>query len=311
VLVDIDLTHASRFGELKRWIAGLPKDRKVVFAADKGERRQVAQAHALGATTVLPRPVEIAALLGELVGAEGALVRSSTISPAPGPGVARGIDALQTIFASVGLGQSLSPTSLDHSTEAVVADVEQEGLEPWIETVRRHHSQTYQHCLLVTGVAAAFAAHLGFSSADRRKLTLAALLHDIGKAKIPIAILEKPGPLDPEETAIMRKHPELGHAELQRGAAWPADILDLVLHHHELLDGSGYPHGLRDGEIPDLVRLMTISDVFGALLERRSYKEPLTGPAAYKVLQAMKGKLDPDIVRALEPVAQRAAAPDG
>jgi putative nucleotidyltransferase with HDIG domain len=306
--VDIDLTSADCFGDVKRWISKLPKERKVIFAVDKGARRQIAQAHALGATTVLPRPIEVPALLGELVGADGALVSRSAAIAAPGSGVAHGVDALQAIFASVGLEQPLQVGSLDRPSEAVVAEIEQEGLAPWVETVRRHHSQTYQHCLLVTGVAAAFATHLGFSSADRRKLTLAALLHDIGKAKIPIAILEKPGPLDPDETAIMRKHPEFGHAELQRGAGWPAEILDLVLHHHELLDGSGYPHGLQASEISDLVRIMTISDVFGALLERRSYKEPLSGPAAFKILQAMTGKLDADIVRALEPVAHRSDA---
>lgn len=303
--VDIDLTNTSCFDDVKRWIFGLPKDRRIVFAVDEGERLQTAQAHALGATATLARPVEVPALLGEFVGADEVLVcQSSAISGEPGESVARGIDALQTIFASVVSGKSPDRGRLENTSEAVAAGIAEEGLAPWIEAVRAHHSQTYQHCLLVTGVAAAFSSHLGFSSADRRKLTLAALVHDIGKAKIPIAILEKPGPLDPDEAAIMRTHPELGHAALRGSKGWPADMLDLVLHHHEYLDGSGYPHGLRASEISDLVRIMTISDVFGALLERRSYKEPLSGPAAYKILRAMKGKLDADIVGALEPVAQ-------
>jgi putative nucleotidyltransferase with HDIG domain len=304
-LVDIDLADTRRFDEVKRWIFGFPKDRKVVFAIDDGARVQAAQAHALGATAVLPRPVALPALLGEFAGGDGALVcRSGASANEPGDGIEHGIDALQTIFASVGLGSPLDRGQLDRSSDAIVGSVGQDGLAPWIAMVRKHHSQTYQHCLLVTGVAAAFACHLGFSSADRRKLTLAALLHDIGKAKVPVAILEKPGALDPDELAIMRKHPELGHAELQGARGWSPDILDMVLHHHEYLDGSGYPHGLRAGEISDLVRIMTISDVFGALLERRSYKEPLSGPAAYMILQNMRGKLDPDIVRALEPVAR-------
>ena len=74
-------------------------------------------------------------------------------------------------------------------------------------------------------------------------------------------------------------------------------MLDMVVHHHEYLDGSGYPHGLQGSEIADLVRVITISDVFGALIERRSYKPPLSGDAAYKILVDMGPKLDRDLVR--------------
>ena len=72
----------------------------------------------------------------------------------------------------------------------------------------------------------------------------------------------------------------------------------MVVHHHEYLDGSGYPHKLSGSEISDLVRIITIADVFGALIERRSYKPPLTGDAAYKILLDMGPKLDKDLVRA-------------
>jgi HD-GYP domain-containing protein (c-di-GMP phosphodiesterase class II) len=71
-----------------------------------------------------------------------------------------------------------------------------------------------------------------------------------------------------------------------------------VVHHHELLDGSGYPHGLKGNEISDLVRIMTISDIFGALIERRSYKPPLSSEAAFQILVDMGPKLDMDLVRA-------------
>ena len=83
----------------------------------------------------------------------------------------------------------------------------------------------------------------------------------------------------------------------------------MVVHHHEYLDGSGYPHGLQGREICDLVRIMTISDIFGALIERRSYKPPLAAEAAYQILLDMGPKLDTDLVRAfkalMEPDQQR------
>jgi HD-GYP domain-containing protein (c-di-GMP phosphodiesterase class II) len=81
-------------------------------------------------------------------------------------------------------------------------------------------------------------------------------------------------------------------------------MLDMIVHHHEFLDGSGYPHGLHGKEISDLVRIMTISDVFAALIERRSYKPPVSAEAAYQVLLDMGPKLDTDLVRAFKFVSR-------
>jgi hypothetical protein len=75
------------------------------------------------------------------------------------------------------------------------------------------------------------------------------------------------------------------------------EMLDMVAHHHEYLDGSGYPHGLQASELSDLVRMITIADIFGALIERRVYKAPLSGEAAYGILMDMGPKLDRDLVR--------------
>jgi len=149
------------------------------------------------------------------------------------------------------------------------------------------------------------------SRKDRQRLSFAGMLHDIGKARIPLAILEKPGPLDESEMEVMRKHPEYGLEALGGNSGLPAEMLDIVARHHELLDGSGYPHGLSGNEISDLVRIMTISDIFGALLERRSYKPPLSSEAAYQILLDMGPRLDRDLVGAFKFVSrmdQRTAA---
>ena len=109
----------------------------------------------------------------------------------------------------------------------------------------------------------------------------------------------------------MRKHPEYGFHALKVANAVPSEMLDIVLHHHEMLDGSGYPHGLQGREISDLVRMVTIADVFGALIERRSYRPPLSGEVAYQILLDMGPKLDKDLVRAFKfasRVSQSAAA---
>jgi putative nucleotidyltransferase with HDIG domain len=215
---------------------------------------------------------------------------------------------LQRIFLATVSHTKVELDVIREAGKTVVSHVESEGLVRWIDTVRAHHSLTYQHCLLVTGVAVMFGQHLGFSSDDRRKLALAGLLHDIGKANIPVKLLEKPGPLDADELILIRKHPQLGFAALQEIAELDPDMLDMVLHHHEYLDGSGYPDGIEAGKLSDFARIMTIADVFGALIERRAYRAPLSPSTAYQILQDMGAKLDKDLVREFSAVARTPVA---
>jgi putative nucleotidyltransferase with HDIG domain len=214
------------------------------------------------------------------------------------------MDTLQGIFSSASQDQPVDAALISSAGEAVVGEIESQGLASWIDTVRKHHSQTYQHCLIVTGVAVGFGQHIGVSRADRQRLSFAGMLHDLGKAKIPLAILEKPGALDKDELVLMRQHPQLGIDALGPDCGLEPAMIDMVLHHHELLDGSGYPHGIAGKEISDLVRIMTISDIFGALIERRSYKPPLSTDTAYQILLDMGPKLDTDLVREFRFVSQ-------
>ena len=302
-VIDTSLKDVSRLMELKDWLAKRPKGGKAIFVIDKASRIEEMRAFAIGATGVVHRPVKGRELLNQLWGEFGSLADSGGELRKDGaPGVVAALDALQDIFASACLGGQLDTESIQAAGEQVVSQIGEHGLGRWIDTVRKHHSQTYQHCLLVTGAAVAFGQHLGVGQGDRVRLSSAGLLHDIGKARIPLSILEKPGPLDQDELIVMRNHPQLGADALQ-AAALPPEMLDMVLHHHELLDGSGYPHALQASDISDLVRIMTISDIFGALIEKRSYKPPLSADAAYQILVDMGPKLDKDLVREFQAVA--------
>lgn len=301
---DIDLNNETPLLRLKEWLKRKPPNAKAIFLTEKTSHLQQTRAYALGATDILYRPVDGRELLTKLWGDAAAL------STDPGntairnsPAVSTAVDTLQSIFSSACAGEPLSPSSINSAGDAVVGHFETQGLAAWIDTVRTHHSMTYQHCLLVTGLAVAFGQQIGVSRIDRQRLSFAGMLHDIGKARIPLAILEKPSRLNEEEMAVMRKHPQLGIDALGTVAGLPAEMLDMVVHHHEYLDGSGYPHGLHASEITDLVRMITIADVFGALIERRSYKRPLSGSAAYQILLDMGPKLDQDLVRMFQPVA--------
>lgn len=130
------------------------------------------------------------------------------------------------------------------------------------------------------------------------------MVHDIGKIRVPRELLDKPGKLSDAEFAVVKKHPGYGFDYLSKQARLPEEVLDMVLHHHEFLDGSGYPDGLSDRKIRDHVRILTICDIYGALMEQRSYKLPLAAPKAYAILKTMaaEGKLDRFMVDAFAPV---------
>jgi putative nucleotidyltransferase with HDIG domain len=308
-VISAHLSDPTRLLDLKEWLKTKPNNGKVVFATNARSRIETTQAFALGATDVIALPIDAKELLKKLWSDFAVLGGDSSELRTQGHHrVAEAHDGLQNIFAAACMGESLDTAKVDAAGAAVVDEIEARGLSSWIETVRKHHSQTYQHCLIVTGVAAAFGQHLGLRVADRNRLSFAGMLHDVGKALVPVAILEKPGPLDQDEMAIMRKHPEYGADALKAASGIPAEMIDIVIHHHEYLDGSGYPHGLQASEISDLVRIMTISDVYGALIERRSYKPPFSSYKAYEILREMGPKLDKDLVREFSFITKAAAA---
>jgi HD-GYP domain-containing protein (c-di-GMP phosphodiesterase class II) len=105
-----------------------------------------------------------------------------------------------------------------------------------------------------------------------------------------------------KEMSRIREHPTRGYDLLLEQGGFSEQVMDCVLHHHELLDGSGYPDGLKGDEIGDLVRITTIADIFSALIEPRAYKEALPAEDAFEIMRKMDGKLDADLMRAFRPI---------
>jgi putative nucleotidyltransferase with HDIG domain len=304
-IVDVNLQEITRLRALRAWLKRKPKGAATIIVTNKTSHLENVRAHAIGATDIVHRPIDGKVLLSKLWGDLTSFAGTpSDVKFEKSEAITASLGALQDIFSSACLGGRLNPAKINEASRPIIHHIEEEGLASWIETVRKHHSQTYQHSLLVTGIAVSFGQRLGLSKTDRERLSFAGMLHDIGKARIPLAILEKPSPLDKQEIAIMRQHPQLGLDSLGTVAGIHKEMTDMVLHHHEYLDGSGYPHGLQANEISDLVRMMTISDVFAALIERRTYKHPLPAEAAYQILLDMGPKLDKDLVREFSFVSQ-------
>jgi putative nucleotidyltransferase with HDIG domain len=207
------------------------------------------------------------------------------------------------IFEKLPAGVPLTFSDIIEAENRILKAIKQSSLREWLMTVGRHHTGSYRHCLFVTGFSVAFAQHLGMREDDQRRLARAALLHDVGKAFVPVAILDKPGKLTDEETRVIRMHPRLGYDALAAEGGFPPEMLDVVLHHHEFLDGTGYPNGLRSNQISDIVRLTTIVDIHAALVEKRAYRQPFTHAKAFAIMEGMSGKLDQHLLQAFRPVA--------
>ncbi len=162
---------------------------------------------------------------------------------------------------------------------------------------------TGRHARDASGIAVRIARTLHLPETEVRRVRLAALLHDIGKIGVSGRIIRKPSSLDAEEMAIMRRHPVIG-AEIMRPVELLADSAELVRHHHEHLDGSGYPDGLVDGQIPIGSRILLVADAFNAITTDRPYRAARSKEEALGILRAGSGKqFDPAVVQALESIA--------
>lgn len=300
LMVDADLRKAVRVEQIKLVLRGLRSVTEKLFVVQSHLQQMVAQAYALGATGVVRSSREIVFKLAEIEVAEKAAKSDFAVAS---PGIADAAAAFATMFTAIRNGKSIKLSDAETATSQIITGIENNGLGAWLNDVRRYHEGTFQHCLLVTGVAVGFALDLGFTYPDLKRLGMAATLHDIGKARTPLSILDKPGRLDPVEEEIMRRHPVIGHDLLKDIQGIHPDVLDGVRHHHEYLDGSGYPDGLTAPKISDLVRLLTISDIFAALIEQRPYRPPMPRAQAYEMLCGMDGKLEASLVKAFRNVA--------
>jgi putative nucleotidyltransferase with HDIG domain len=298
LMVDADLRKEVRVEQLKLVLQRSSSVSEKLFVVQNHLRSMIAQAYALGATSVVSRPREIKIKLAEIEVAE----KVANVAVAA-PEITDSAAAFASMFSAVRAGKAIKLSDAERATSQIIDSIMQKGLSPWLDDVRRYHEGTFQHCLLVTGVAVGFALDIGFAGPDVKRLGTAATFHDIGKAHIPLPILDKPGRLDPGEEEIMKSHPVLGYDLLKDIPGLGPDILDGVRHHHEYLDGSGYPDGLTAPEISDLVRMLTISDIFAALIEVRPYRPPLPRQDAYKILCGMDGKLERSLVTAFRNIA--------
>lgn len=169
--------------------------------------------------------------------------------------------------------------------------------------IAKRDSDTGDHNYRVALYAIRLGELLGIDGQNMRNLILGSYLHDVGKIGIPDSILLKPGRLTEAEFEIMRTHVSLG-AEIIDRSDWLQSAREIVAHHHEKFDGSGYLNALKGKEIPLNARIFSIVDVFDALTSRRPYKEPMTVTEALAIIERDAGThFDPELVAAFREMA--------
>lgn len=186
---------------------------------------------------------------------------------------ARSKQAVVSMFQEVRMGRAVSPEFAGALVEEISNSVERNpGALISLARLKSADDYTYMHSVAVCALMVALSRQLELDAATTRELGLAGLLHDLGKALVPTEVLNKPGKLTDEEFAIIKRHPGEGHRLLVEGAAVGDLPLDVVLHHHEKTDGSGYPDHLKGEQISLYAKMGAVCDVYDAVTSNRPYK---------------------------------------
>ena len=208
-------------------------------------------------------------------------------------------EVVRSLFCQARAGQAIS---LDHSLaivdELTAMVATQPGALIGLVRLKSKDNYTFAHSVAVCTLMIALARQLGLAPDQVREAGMCGLLHDVGKLRVPGHILDKPGKLTPEEFRVMQMHPQHGVEILRRGGQVPDSVIDVCLHHHEKMDGSGYPHGLPQGQISLLARMAAVCDVYDAVTSERAYKNAWDPALALARMAQWEGHFDPSVLHA-------------
>ncbi|MCR5666575.1 MAG: HD-GYP domain-containing protein [Eubacterium sp.] len=186
----------------------------------------------------------------------------------------------------------------DITKSMLVALGENKDVNISLEMLKISDEYTFKHCVDVSAMAMLVANKMNLQENSIRNIAMAGILHDIGKVKIPDEILNKPGKLTVEEFDIIKKHPVYGY-DLMRNIKGLEEEVGLgILQHHENINGSGYPYSLKAGEISYMGKILSVVDVYDALVTKRPYKDARRSNVALNMLSDMMDKFDAYILKA-------------
>lgn len=300
ILLDIVMPKMDGFEVLKKIRSqGESRNSPVLMISSRKDRQSVLKAISYGADDYLVKPFDIGTLLHKVsrwsnskieeewkeLGQEQERTLRLTLAT-----INKGHDAVVK-------GVPLPYEHLKSTSFEVMKIVEKDQVKPVLDALKKHDSYTFVHSMRVGIFLSLFARRFGgFTDDDIAVVTEGGIIHDVGKAKTPLIILNKPGSFQPEEWEEMKSHVMYGVEALQRTDGIPAPIIEIAWCHHEKLDGSGYPRGLKGSDIGTLARMSAIVDMYVALTDRRVYKPSFSHEKSLSLMREQGEKLDRDLL---------------
>ncbi|TVT71790.1 MAG: HD-GYP domain-containing protein [Denitromonas halophila] len=206
---------------------------------------------------------------------------------------------VMSMFNDARMGKVVSTADAMPLVEEISASVlRNPGALISVARIKTYDEYTYLHSVAVCGLMVVTARRLGLDEVQVREAGMAGLMHDLGKARMPLEVLNKPGKLTDDEYAIMKSHPEAGWEMLKAAGETNATVLDVALHHHEKVDGTGYPHRLQGGDISLMSRMGAVCDVYDAITSNRPYKAGWDPAESVKRMASWQGHFDDTVFKA-------------
>ncbi len=209
-------------------------------------------------------------------------------------------EAVVSMFQEARMGRAVDAESASSLVQEISDSVTRNpGALISLARLKTADDYTYMHSVAVCALMVALARQIGLDDTQTRTAGMAGLLHDLGKAAIPLAVLNKPGKLTDEEFDLVKSHPVEGWKMLQEGGGVEAAVLDACLHHHEKMDGTGYPDRLGPEKLSTIARMAAICDVYDAVTSDRPYKRGWDpAESIRRMAEWTKGHLDPRLFQA-------------
>jgi len=296
VLLDIRMPRMDGY-EVSRRLKANEKLREipVIFISALHETEDKVAAFKAGGVDYIAKPFQIE----EVVARVQAHLRLYRLQQHLESIVAERTEELRKSYDEIRRSQQQYRAILEQMVQAISLTVEKRDL----------YTAGHQRC--VAELATAIAGRLGLPRERIEGLRFGAMIHDIGKIHVPAAILNRPGPLSPAEFSLIKTHPEAGH-DIVRNVEFPWPVAQLILQHHERLDGSGYPLGLKGDEIIEEARILAVADVMEAMSNHRPYRPSLGLAAALDELKQGRGtRYDEAIVDAVTSLAEKGEIAQG
>jgi HD-GYP domain-containing protein (c-di-GMP phosphodiesterase class II) len=208
----------------------------------------------------------------------------------------RSVPKIASLFEEARLGNAVDAAGCGELVDEISDSVMRNpGALISVARLKRRDEYTYMHSVAVCALMVSLGRQLGLPEDQLKLAGLAGMLHDLGKAQMPLDVLNKPGKLTDAEYAVMKAHPERGHELLVDGGHVGPMVLDVCLHHHEKIDGTGYPHGLKGDQISLFAKMGAVCDVYDAVTSVRPYKDGWDPGEALRRMAQWHGHFEPRI----------------